>query len=74
MNYTVLCYPPGFPVGGDDFFFFQRKNGSYLLKNGVFLVLVRLESSRDEGEFVTGIRQCFVVGKCTDGPMCIHSS
>lgn len=29
------------------FFFFPEKNWSYLLKKGVFLVLVRLESIRD---------------------------
>lgn len=35
--------------GGGDFFFFffPEKNWSYLLKKGVFLVLVRLESIRD---------------------------
>lgn len=33
----------------DFYFFFQWKSGSYLLKKGLFLVLVRLKSSRDKG-------------------------
>lgn len=55
------------------FFFFQRKTGSYLLKKGLFLVLVRLRAAETK-DFVTGTRQCFTEGKCSDGVVHINSS